>query len=134
VSSENQPTETATVAASLPRLDLSRSYLHSLFGQQQALGPAWGEEDPAFLIAEESQGIYRVSLYARPAADHYALQLVVSPPLRAADAVLSFGRRAYRAPFDDNGTATVPKVPASLLNGLYGPALKVRVRIEPRAL
>ncbi len=110
-----------------PTLHLERSFLYHLFAPQAALGTAWGLSEYDSLIAEAVQGDYRVALYARPLGPElWALSVVVSPPVRAM-AVLNFGQRIYRAPFDQEGTATVKAVPVELLVGSKGPPLQVHI-------
>lgn len=113
-----------------PALHLKRDFLYAALAPQAALGAAWGEEDEATLLAEESLGRYRVALYARPAAAAgiWSLSVSVSPVVRAV-AVFRFGTWVFRAPFDPSGTATVDAVPAALVSGRVGPPLEVR--IEP---
>lgn len=112
-----------------PLLYLERDFLYAAITPQIALGAAWSDDDEATLIAEESVGLYRVALYARPReAGNWSLSVMVSPVVRAV-AVLRFGTWVFRAPFDATGTATVAAVPGALLSGRVGPPLEVR--IEP---
>jgi hypothetical protein len=121
---------TSSTPVPWPALRLARDFLHQVFAPQLALGAAWGEDEP-LLLAEEADGIYRVALYARNGAPGFwSLSVVVSPPVRA-QAVLRFGKKAFRAPFDYSGTATIPAVPETLLIEGLGPPLEVR--IEPDA-
>lgn len=112
----------------LPGLTLTRSFLRTVFMPEAALGTAWGD-DELTLIAEETENMYRVALYARASGfASYALSVVTYPPVRA-QAVLRFGSTVFRAPFDWSGTATVAPVPAELLAGHEGSSLVVT--IEP---
>lgn len=117
-----------TTLAPWPVLRLTRDFLHQVFAPYVALGATWGDDEP-MLLAEEADGIYRIALYARSGEPGFwVMSVVVSPPVRA-QAVLRFGKRAFRAPFDYSGTATLPAVPAALLIEGLGPPLEVR--IEP---
>jgi hypothetical protein len=108
-------------------LHLDREFLHRLFAPLAALGTAWGLAEDASLIAEAEEGPFRVALYVRPRGPElWALSVVISPPVHAM-AVLRFGQRIFRAPFDQSGTATVAAVPVELLVGANGPPLLVNI-------
>jgi hypothetical protein len=108
-------------------LRLDREFLQRLLAPLVALGAAWGLAEDASLIAEAEEGPFRVALYVRPRGPElWALSVVISPPVHAI-AVLRFGQRTFRAPFDQSGTATVAAVPVELIVGAKGPPLRVTI-------
>lgn len=123
-----RPRRPASSAVARPGLELTRRFLFELFAPHQQLGAAWGDDDPAFLIVEQSYGRFWIALYARPGGNGlWDLRVVALPPPPSAMAVLRFSRRSFRAHFDDTGTAIVRDVPATLLTAADGPPLKVNI-------
>jgi hypothetical protein len=117
--------------ATWPALRIPCTLIAGLRVALEALGQPMGLHDDDTLVAEESNGYYRVALYVRPRGPEiWALSVVISPALPAV-AVLNFENAIYRAPFDQTGIATVGTLPVELIVGL--PPRTLSVTIEPLA-
>ena len=113
----------------LPKFQLPRAFLHSVFAPQAALGVAWSGADHESLFAEEQLEGYHIALHVRQRSGTYwGIGIAVTPPL-AGWAVLSFGELRFRAPFDQHGQAVITEVPLELLTDRAGPDMLMT--IEP---
>jgi hypothetical protein len=113
-----------------PALKLPRTFLHSVFGPQLALGTAWGGAGDEMLFAEEERDGYHiaVSVQQRSGA-HWSIGVAVAPPV-AGWAAISFGELRFRAPFDQQGQAMITTVPFELLTDRAGPAMLVTIEAD----
>lgn len=117
-----------TSRARLPKLQLARAFLHSVFAPQAALGGAWSGGEDELLFAEEQLGEYQIALHVRQRGASWGIGITITPPL-AGSVVISFGELHFQAPFDQHGQAVIANIPQELLADRDGPDLLMT--IEP---
>lgn len=111
-------------------LTLARPLLNLALAPALQLGHVRGEDDEPDVIFEkpaESGATITVSVRDQPSG-HWSVIVQIDPPLNGT-LVLTLGDATFRAAIDDQGTATVGRVPAELLAASGGPNLIVGVEL-----
>lgn len=115
-----------TAAPRLPVIELTRVFLHSVFGMQRLLGAAWGDADEEMVVAEETQAGYQINISMQQQASTWSIKVLIMPPINGS-AVISFGNDRFSAPFDTKGQAQISMVPDTLLADQVGPPMLVSI-------
>jgi len=120
------PTRTPRVPLHLPVIELSRVFLHSVFGMQRLLGNAWGDADDEMVVAEEEQANHQISISMQQHASTWTIKVLIVPPI-SGTAVITIGEHRFTAPFDAQGQAQICSMPDALLADQVGPPMQVSI-------
>lgn len=94
----------------------------------QRLGPAWGDDSPPAVLAEEESDAMRITLALRRERDQQVTLVVqVDPPTQGA-AVLHIADRQIQAPIDAQGCAVFPNLDTDLMLADGNAPLKVVIQ------